>query len=179
MIQLVAYDWNWPALFDAEAACIREAMGSLALRIEHVGSTAVPGLVAKPVIDIQVAVASLETLGVYSKPLARLGYVHISVGAFDFVYPLFQKPAAWPCTHHIHLCVLGSQQQRQHLAFCAYLRSHPAVAAEYAELKHALAAVHDGASFESRERYSLSKTEFVESVLERALSAGNSDAHRR
>ena len=168
MIHLVACDWNWPALFDAEAASIREAMGSLALRIEHVGSTSVPGLVAKPVIDIQVSVASLESLGVYSKPLARLGYVHISVGDFDFVYPFFQKPAAWPCTHHIHLCVLGSQQERQHLAFCAYLRSHPALAAEYAELKHALAAVHDGASFESRELYSLAKTEFVTSVLKRA-----------
>ena len=168
MIQLVACDRNWPALYDAEAACIREAMGSLALRIEHVGSTSVPGLAAKPVIDIQVSVASLESLGVYSKPLARLGYVHIPVGDFDFVYPFFQKPAEWPCTHHVHLCVLGSQQQRQHLAFCAYLRSHPAVAAEYAELKHALAAVHDGASFESRERYSLAKTAFVMSVLERA-----------
>ena len=179
MIQLVAYDRNWPALFDAEAASIREAMGSLALRIEHVGSTSVPGLAAKPVIDIQVAVASLETLGAYLKPLARLGYVHISVGDFDVVYPLFQKPAAWPCTHHIHLCVLGSQEQRRHLAFCAYLRNHPAVAAEYAELKHALAAVHDGASFESRERYSLAKTGFVTSVLERALSAGDSAAQRR
>ena len=76
MIQLVAYDRNWPALFDAEATSIREAMGSLALRIEHVGSTSVPGLAAKPVIDIQLAVASLETLGAYLKPLARLGYGH-------------------------------------------------------------------------------------------------------
>jgi len=62
MIEIVPYDQKWPVLFDAEAARIREFMGSLALRIEHVGSTSVPGLAAKPVIDIQVSVASLETL---------------------------------------------------------------------------------------------------------------------
>ncbi len=171
MINIVPYDCAWPSLFEGEAASIREAMGSLALRIEHVGSTAVPGLSAKPVIDIQVSVATLEALGIYSEPLARLGYSRISLGPFDLVYPFFQKPAERPSTHHIHLCVLGAEQERRHLAFRDYLRSHPAVAAEYVELKRSLAAAHDGASLESRERYSLSKTQFVTSVLERALSA--------
>lgn len=174
MIGIVAYDCAWPSLFEAEAARIREAMGNLALRIEHVGSTSVPGLAAKSVIDIQVSVATLETLDVYSEPLGRLGYSHIPLGPFDLVYPFFQKPAAWPSTHHIHLCVLGAEQERRHLAFRDYLRSHPAVAAEYVELKRSLAAAHDGATLESRERYSLSKTQFITSVLERALSAGYS-----
>jgi len=172
MIQIVPYDRAWPALFKAEADRLREAMGNLALRIEHVGSTSVPGLAAKPVIDIQVSVATLEALGTYSKPLAELGYGYIPLGPFDSVYPFFQKPTEWPSTHHIHLCVLGSEQECRHLAFRDYLRSHPAVAAEYVELKRKLAAAHDDATLESRERYSLSKTQFVTSVLERALSTG-------
>jgi GrpB-like predicted nucleotidyltransferase (UPF0157 family) len=178
MIKIVPYDDSWPALFEVEAACIREAMGSRAPRIEHVGSTAVPGLAAKPIIDIQVSVVSLDKLHTYAEPLADLGYIHIPLGPFDFVYPLFQRPAAWPSTHHIHLCVLGSEQERRHLAFRDYLRSHPSVAAEYVELKRSLAAAHDGATLESRERYSLSKTQFVSSVLERALSAGYPCAER-
>ena len=169
MIEIVAYDQQWPALFDAEAANIREAMGSLALRIDHVGSTSVPGLAAKPVIDIQVSVATLETLCGYVQELAQLGYVHIPLGSFDIVYPFFQKPDTWPSTHHVHLCLVGSEQEWRHLAFRDHLRAHPAVAAKYAELKRGLAAENDGATLESRERYSLSKTEFVNSALEQAI----------
>jgi GrpB-like predicted nucleotidyltransferase (UPF0157 family) len=166
MIEIVPYDCGWPARFEAEAACILEAMDGLALRIDHVGSTSVPRLAAKPVIDIQVSVASLETLRAYAETLAQLGYCHIPFGAVDLVYPFFQKPAALPSTHHVHLCVFGSEHERRHLAFRDYLRSHPAVASEYVALKRSLAATHDGATLESRERYSLSKTQFVNSVLE-------------
>lgn len=168
MIKIVPYDCAWPSLFQAEASRIGEAMGDLVLRIEHVGSTAIPGLAAKPVIDIQVSVASLRPLHLYFEPLAGIGYCHIPLGSFDSVYPFFQKPAEWPSTHHLHLCVSGSAQERQHLAFRDYLRAHPKIAAEHVELKRRLAAAHDGLTLESRERYSLSKTEFVDAVLERA-----------
>ncbi len=172
MIKIVPYDCAWPSSFKAEAACIRDVMGGLALCIEHVGSTAVSGLAAKPVIDIQVSVATLKTLSAYSNPLAQIGYRHIPLEPFDLVYPFFQKPAEWPSTYHVHLCVTGSKQERQHLAFRDYLRSHPLVAAEYVELKGILAAASDGTTLESRERYSLSKSKFISSVLQRALSAG-------
>lgn len=172
MIKIVPYDRKWPAMFAAEAASLRSAMGRLALRIEHVGSTSVSGLAAKPVIDIQVSVASLETLDPYLAALAQRGYRHIAMGLFDLVYPFFQKPAVWPGTHHVHLCVFGADQERRHLAFRDYLRGHPVVAAEYVELKLSLAAINDGATLESRERYSRSKTRFVNSVLQRALSSG-------
>jgi len=168
MIKIVRYDDAWPSLFETEAASIRKVMGNLALRIEHVGSTSVPGMAAKAVVDIQVSVATLEALIIYSEPLSRIDYTHVPLGAFDLVYPFFQKPAEWPSTHHIHLCVLGSSLERRHLAFRDYLRSHPAVAAEYVELKRSLASAHDGETLESRERYSLSKTEFITSVLQRA-----------
>ena len=147
-------------------------MGALALRVDHVGSTSVPGLAAKPVIDIQVSVATLAPLAVCARPLAQIGYTHVPLGEFDRIYPFFQKPAEWPATHHVHLCVYGSAPERRHLAFRDYLRDHPGVAAAYEALKRRLAAANDGVTLESRERYSLSKTEFVTAVLERALSEG-------
>ena len=172
MIRIVPYDSAWPAQFEAEATNLRAALGDRALRIEHVGSTSVPGLAAKPVIDIQVSVATLAPPHQHAAQLAGLGYHHIPFGPFDLVYPFFQKPAQWPSSHHVHLCVFGGEQERRHLAFRDYLRGHPAVAAEYAALKRTLAVDHDGATLASRERYSSLKTGFIESVLERAFTAG-------
>ena len=172
MIRIVPYDSHWPAQYAAEAANVRAVLGDRALRIEHVGSTSVPGLAAKLVIDIQVSVATLQPLAPHSAQLGELGYHHIPLGPFDNVYPFFQKPAQWPSTHHVHLCVLGDEQERRHLAFRDYLRGHPAVAAEYAALKRTLAVDHDGATLASRERYSSLKTGFIDSVLERAFTAG-------
>jgi len=170
MIRIVPYDDRWPEHFASEASRLRAAMGSLALRIEHVGSTSVPGLSAKPVIDIQISVATLEGLEVYIAPLAAVGYSHVPFADVDRVYPFFRKPAEWPSTHHIHLCVIGSEYERRHLAFRDYLRNHPQIANEYVALKQNLAAAHVGATAESRERYSLAKTAFVTSVLQRAQS---------
>jgi GrpB-like predicted nucleotidyltransferase (UPF0157 family) len=78
------------------------------------------------------------------------------------------KPPVWPSTHHVHLCVSGGEQERKHLLFRDCLRSHPATAAAYADLKRKLAAQHRGDTPESRERYSLAKTDFVVDVLARA-----------
>jgi GrpB-like predicted nucleotidyltransferase (UPF0157 family) len=169
MIIIAPYDPDWPVMFAAEAVRIRQALGDRALRIEHVGSTSVPGLAAMPVVDILVSVASLEPADRYSTWLADLGYTHFPLGAFDLVYPFFKKPAEWPSTHHVHLCVAGSEQERDHLAFRDFLRRNPTVAAEYVTLKRRLSAAHDGLTMESQERYSLSKTEFVRSVLARAF----------
>jgi GrpB-like predicted nucleotidyltransferase (UPF0157 family) len=172
MILIQSYDPSWPEAFRRETAGLRAAFGNLALRIDHVGSTSVPGLAAKPVIDIQVSVSSAASFVACHEPLARVGYRHVPLGDFDRVYPFFRKPADWPGTHHVHLCASGSAEERRHLAFCAYLRDHPAPAAAYVELKRRLAAIHDGLTQESRERYSLAKTDFVESVLERAIAEG-------
>src|SRR5262249_54717582 len=131
MITIAPYNPDWPVMFAAEAVGIRLALGDLALRIEHVGSTSVPGLAAKPVVDIQVSVPSLEPAARYREWLADLGYTHFPLGAFDLVYPFFKKPADWPSTHHVHLCVAGSEQERDHLAFRDFLRRNPTVAAEY------------------------------------------------
>jgi GrpB-like predicted nucleotidyltransferase (UPF0157 family)/GNAT superfamily N-acetyltransferase len=168
VIRLVPYDPAWPDLFRTEADRIRDALGELAIRIEHVGSTSVPGLWAKPVIDIQVSVPSLEPIAAYEERLSSVGYAHLELDEFDRVYPFFRRPAEWPSTHHIHLCESGSYLEAKHIAFRDYLRVHPEEGARYVELKRSLAARHHGRTQESRESYSLAKTDFVESVLRRA-----------
>lgn len=175
MIVIVPYDLDWPSRFEDEARKIRDILSALVVRIDHVGSTSVPGLAAKPVIDIQVSVRSIEPLSRIAGPLARIGYVHVPDPdeAFERVYPLFRKPADWPSSHHIHVCTAGSEQERRHLAFRDYLRANPDTAARYLELKRRLAALHDGTTAESRERYALAKSEFVAGVLKSAFERGD------
>ena len=165
MILIAPYDRTWPTLFSIEASRICASFGSHAERIEHVGSTAVPGLAAKPVIDIQVSVHSLASRDLFDTLLRQLGYVHFSLGEFDLVYPFFKRPATWPSTHHVHLCVSGSEEERNHIAFRDHLRCNPDTARAYGELKCSLAANHHGLTMESQEQYSLAKTEFIHSVL--------------
>ena len=149
MITIDPYDASWPLAFAAEAANIRRCLGEAALRIEHVGSTSVPGLAAKPVIDVQVSVSDLGSITSLGHGLASIGYVHILLGEFDLVYPFFQKPAGWPASHHVHLCVAGGEQERKHLAFRDFLRSNPQVAEQYLALKRQLASSHHGSTMES------------------------------
>lgn len=165
MIEIVPYNSEWEQAFAAEAAALRQALGPRAVRIEHVGSTAVPGLAAKPVIDIQVSVRSLEPSELFRALLAPLDYRFISLGEFDLVYPWFAKPGVWPSTHHVHFCVAGGEQETKHLAFRDYLRSNPVQARSYEALKRKLASEHEGSTLGSIENYSLAKTEFIESAL--------------
>lgn len=167
-ITLTDYNPAWPALFEAEARRLRAAFGADALRIDHVGSTSVPGLVAKPVIDIQISVPTLLPQGRHTQAMAALGYKHMAWDDSDAVYPFFHMPADWPSTHHVHLCEAGGVMERKHLAFRDWLRTHPQTAAAYAALKRKLARKHGGADWQSREDYSLSKTDFVEGVLREA-----------
>ena len=173
MVVISEYDATWPVLFEQEASRLHAALGSEALRIEHVGSTAVPGLAAKPVIDIQVSVASLAPHGRYVDAMATLGYRHVALGDFDLVYPFFHKPAGLPSTHHVHLCEAGKEQERRHLVFRNHLRAHPQVAAQYETLKRELARTHEVSTPQSMEAYSLAKSEFVARVLRAAEASGD------
>ena len=182
-IVIVESDPAWPADFEAESRALRRVLGERALRVEHVGSTSVPGLAAKPVIDIQISVAELHPLADHAEALGSVGYVHVPLPPppeelglewADETYPFFQKPAVWPTTHHVHLCASGSVEERNHIVFRDYLRDHPESVAEYLALKRELASAFGGESPESRERYSLGKTEFVAGVLGQALARGYS-----
>src|SRR3954471_5341405 len=157
MIAIVPYDPAWPREFERERDRLEAGLGATALRIEHNGSTAVPGLAAKPVIDIQISVAHLQPADAYAPSLERLGYVHVP-HQDDAFAPFFHRPAAWPHTHHVHVVESGGDEEWKALAFRDYLRGHPEAAREYAVLKARLAVEFSGEDFASRESYASAKT---------------------
>lgn len=137
-ITVVEYDPTWPATFEALATPVAAALGSLALRIEHVGSTAVPGLCAKPIIDMSVVVARAAHVADAIARLASLGYVHrgdLGVEGRE----AFRAPPGLP-PHHLYLCPDGSLGLRNHVAVRDALRTDPVLTRAYGRLKRELAA---------------------------------------
>ena len=110
-IEIVDYDPDWPSRFEAEAAAIRDALGTTAVRVDHVGSTSVPGLAAKPVVDIQLSVASVASVESYRAPLQSLGYRFVPDAAMPD-YPFFRKPRSGPAVVHVHVCEAASEEER-------------------------------------------------------------------
>jgi GrpB-like predicted nucleotidyltransferase (UPF0157 family) len=139
---------------------IAEAIGEWIVGdVHHVGSTAVPGLEAKPIIDILVGVGDLEQSRCCLEPLARLGYLYAPYLADEMHW--FCKPHPSRRTHHLHLVPEGSRRYRDELAFRDSLRADPGVAVEYATLKRRLASefAHD------RDSYTEAKSAFIRDVL--------------
>lgn len=162
IITVVDYDPAWPAVFEALRTRLQAALGDLAASVEHVGSTAVPGLAAKPVIDIDVVVRTPSSVPDAIACLSTLGYVHrgqLGVEGRE----AFRPPASLP-RHHLYLCVEGNLALANHLAIRDALRASPERAAEYGLLKQRLAAEfpHDS------DRYTAGKTAFLLSVLRQA-----------
>lgn len=154
-------------MFDAEAQRLGALLDGVAIRIDHVGSTAISGLAAKPVIDIQVSVASLDPVEPYQGPLEVLGYTYTTTPI-----AFFHKPSVWPHTHHVHVREAGSHDEWRMLAFRDWLRDHASDRRAYEALKRALASTTDTDTVESRVRYSEAKTDFVREIERRARSAG-------
>jgi GrpB-like predicted nucleotidyltransferase (UPF0157 family) len=161
-VEIVAYDPTWPDAFEAEKRRLSQALWSwLVGEIEHVGSTAVPGLVAKPVIDVMVPVESLEASRPAIDFMVQSGYTYFPYR--PDVMHWFCKPSAAHRTHHVHLVPLGSPLWHDRLAFRDALRESTTLATEYARLKEALAAKY---KFD-REAYTEAKGPFVEKILSR------------
>jgi GrpB-like predicted nucleotidyltransferase (UPF0157 family) len=171
VLEIGPYNTNWPRAFSAERDRIAAVVGALALRIDHNGSTAVPGLVAKPIIDIQVSVERLHPVEAYAPRFAELGYIHVP-HPDDAFCPFFHRPAAWPHTHHVHVVRAGGDEERRTLAFRDYLRDHRDTAREYADLKRRLAPQYIATELSSREAYADAKTSFITRVIALALSEG-------
>lgn len=140
---LVVADYNpqWPAVYRRWRARIRPALGPVALGIEHIGSTSVPGLAAKPIVDILVSVADLAAEADYVPPLERAGLV---LRSRDELHRYFRPPAGQPREVHVHVCPAGSQWERDHLLFRDYLRGHPDACRAYGEAKRANARIWAG-----------------------------------
>jgi GrpB-like predicted nucleotidyltransferase (UPF0157 family) len=162
---IVPYDPLWPSRFDRERAVLDEVFAGAGAAIEHVGSTAVPGLGAKPIIDIMVGVRRLRDAEDRLSRLEAAGYEYVR--EYEAELPerrYFRKPRLGPRAYHLHCVVPGSRFWVRHLAFRDCLRAHPDAAAAYDALKREL-----GARAGKRE-YTEAKSPFIERIL--ALASG-------
>jgi len=162
------YDPAWPAIFEQERTSLHTALGRLVLTIEHIGSTAVPGLAGKPIIDLQLSVPSLaEARSRCVGPLQALGYTYMP--EYEARLPgelFFRKGLPW--THHLHVLEGDHPRWQRRLLFRDYLRDHPKVAHAYAKLKRDLAA----AFADDISGYMNAKTAFVAATMAEALGPG-------
>lgn len=158
-VALVAAGRDWAAEFAAEAARIRAALGDLVVAIEHVGSTALPGVPAKPVIDLVVGVRQLDLGPDGERVMRRLGYVSRTRVRAGRRY--FRRGT--PRTHFVHLVEWESPQWREYIYFRDWMRARPDEAAEYAEFKRDLVARSGG----NRGAYRREKQRWIERALER------------
>jgi GrpB-like predicted nucleotidyltransferase (UPF0157 family) len=160
-IEVIAYDPAWPAKFAHEQEILKSLLAPwLVAAIEHVGSTAVPGLVAKPVIDILAPVESLEATRDAIQVVSAAGYMYYPYKAEEMHW--FCKPSPAHRTHHLHVVPRGSALWRDNLTFRDALRRDPELSAKYGRLKLELAQRfrHD------REAYTEAKASFIRSVID-------------
>lgn len=160
---IVEYDPVWPERFEREATAIRAVMDDEIVDLEHIGSTSVPGLPAKPTIDLLLAVETFAPLDHYSVLLDPLGYKH-QPHVNDAERLFFWKGA--PRVYHLHIVEYATWEYHRHLLFRDYLRTHPDTAANYAALKRDLAQqyAHD------RLGYTNAKGNFINATVERAYA---------
>lgn len=160
-VRMADYDPGWPQLFAELRERIARALGGLVIAIEHVGSTSVPNLAAKPIIDVDVVVRR-EDVAAATAILEQNGYRHegdLGIKGRE----AFRWTARVP-EHHLYLCPEGSEALERHITVRNYLRAHPEVAREYGELKRQLAAQYR----DDRTKYQEAKAEFVEQMFKKA-----------
>lgn len=160
-IEVVAYNTEWPALFERMRKRLAKALGPAAVRIDHVGSTAVPGLAAKPVIDIQISVPDVDDEGSYRACIESCGF------ALRYREPghrYFRPPPGRPRACQIHVCTVGSKWERDHLLFRDFLRAHADEARRYEGVKQDVA----GHYRDDRIGYNDAKGPLIAEMLARA-----------
>lgn len=136
-IIIVPYDDQWPIIYQELEKRLKNALGEIATRIDHIGSTSIPNLVAKPIIDVQISVASFEPLDAFKLPLEKLDFVYRANNP-DLTKRYFREKPGTRRTH-IHVRKAGSWAEQYSLLFRDYLRCHKEDCQKYAKLKHHLA----------------------------------------
>ena len=165
-IRVVDYNSQWPRLYEEERRRILEVLGHIIVGIEHTGSTAVPNLGAKPIIDIMVAVPNPSDAKKRIKPLESIGYEYVPKREASIPERRYFHKGRPPKEqhYHLHMVELTSDFWKRHLLFRDYLRTHSKVAQEYYELKKTLAIKCSS----DRDAYTTAKTAFIESVITKA-----------
>lgn len=170
-LDIADYDPAWPLAFAELAEVYRTHLGDLLIRAEHVGSTSVPGLAAKPIIDIDLVIDARAHLSRVIEALAELGYEHLGERgipgrhafsrADDPEVPHTGDARQWPA-HHLYVCDRDSDELARHVAFRDHLRAHPQLARRYGRLKRQLAEQHQ----QDRDAYCRAKTDFICGILQ-------------
>ena len=170
-ITLVEYNPDWPKAFEQEYRLLLHTLEDSVAQIEHIGSTSVPGLVSKPIIDIMVGLADFSMADSLVPKIVNLGYTYFP--EFEDVLPnrrFFKKLLGGEATHHIHMTEIGSEFWQRHLLFRNYLRCNRETAEEYASLKKELAKQ----DWEVSNDFAEAKTDFIKRVEEQAALHKNS-----
>jgi len=163
IIEVVPYDSTWPKQFEEEASRIKPIFAENFVAIHHIGSTAVPGLAAKPTIDIVLEVKNIELVDECNNPMAELGYE--AWGEYNIPGRRFFVKGKDKRTYHVHTFQADSADIARHLYFRDYLKSHPKEAKEYADFKIKLAQQFAN----DRRSYVLSKQDFVKTLEQKAI----------
>jgi len=160
-IEVVPWDPRWASRFELMRAQLAAALRDQAVRIEHVGSTSIAGLPAKPIIDIQISVPDVDDTDAYRSQIEAQGFVlrYIEAG-----HRYFRPPPGLPRDYQVHVCKVGSAWERDHLLFRDFMRDHPGEAAEYGRLKMRLAMQNS----QDRIQYTDDKGPFILAALEAA-----------
>ncbi|MBG9812075.1 glutamate-rich protein GrpB [Bacillus endophyticus] len=157
------YTSNWASSFQKEKKLLKDIMSDTVISIEHIGSTSVKGLGAKPILDIIVGVCNLEEVDCFIEPLNNIGYEHV----FHKEFPnrRFFRKGVWRAgTHHLHIYKYESEEWNSNILFRDYLRKHPDVRDQYNQLKIELARKY---SFD-RVGYTEAKAPFITDVIQKA-----------
>ncbi len=163
-IEIVEYDPAWPKLFLKEKTALAKALKKFkGLKIEHFGSTSIPGLAAKPIIDIMVAVQNFELWPKLVAPLKAMGYHYWGTHEEDMLFIKGIDPLGPKRTHHVHIYEFQGPRWKNELAFRDYLRSHEPEAREYESLKRKLAKAYRL----NREAYTKGKESYIRSVMKK------------
>ncbi|MCA9917735.1 MAG: GrpB family protein [Anaerolineales bacterium] len=160
---LAPHNPDWIAQYETESARLTAVFQPILVAIHHVGSTAIPGIKAKPTIDILLVVTEITAVNHLIQPMAKLGYISKGENGLPGRH-YFRKGSDDFHTHHIHAYAENHPEIARHLNFCDYLRTHPNDAAAYSQLKEQLAQQH----FSDPATYTNNKTEFIHTIDQKA-----------
>ncbi|MDF2011366.1 GrpB family protein [Priestia megaterium] len=162
LVKLEPYDYNWLILFDKERELLSSQLKGLIINMEHVGSTSIEGLLAKPIIDIAIGVSSLDKVIKIREKVKGIGYLEVPV-SIDGNH-VFAKNKENKITHFLHIMIYNQDLWRDQISFRDYLRSFPDAKMEYVKLKEELANKYPNDVVS----YTNEKKEFVNNILKRA-----------
>jgi GrpB-like predicted nucleotidyltransferase (UPF0157 family) len=161
-VEVVFYNSNWKEMYKKESEKIKSILDDIIIDIHHIGSTAIPGIKAKPVIDILVEVKDIEEVDQYNHKMEELGYE--AMGEYGIPKRRFFRKGENNRTHHIHIFQAGNEEIKRHINFKEYLIAHPDKAREYSKLKEKLANKYTY----DVENYSNCKSDFIKEIDRKA-----------